>query len=612
MKWRSSLTARAFLFSFLPVCAVLGVSFWVLSAAVEQRVKDGLKDSLEKSEELLAQQTEASSLRIRQLAGALTESAGLKAAVGLLREAPAPENSAVIRRTIETQLHELHSLAGYELMAVTDWSGHTVAAVEFRGNEVRTSDQLPQMPAQPSLVESGGALYALTTAPILNGGDQIGTLRLGSQVDLQRYRVAGEAILLRGDRILRGTLPAAEWPAIESALQGHCSPTNTECEIKVRGETLLVLPIRDASLGSEYRLLQLRSLDRAVREFTAGWARTLLEVGSGGIGLALLFTLITSNSVSRPLRNLVAQLREGERDHQLPERIVAGQAVGEVHLLADTFNRVAAAERESRKELEKAKFAAESANRAKSQFLANISHELRTPMNGMIAMVELLIDAGLDPDQIEYASTVRESARSLLVIINDILDFSHLDAGRLVLSPGPFDLRETITEVVTLFTPETTVKSLTVDVRYPAETPEDFLGDRVRIRQILTNLVGNAIKFTEGGDIQVRVAVEEQSALDALIRVTVEDTGIGIPPEQLDLIFDKFTQADGSMTRRYGGTGLGLTIVKQLVTLMGGEVGVESRLGEGSQFWFTLRLPLGKPAELVAVPAGIMKGERWS
>jgi signal transduction histidine kinase len=611
MTWKSSLTTRAFLSSFLPVCLVLGMSFWAFSAAVTQRVKEGLKDSLQKSQELVAKENADSSARIRRMAAALTESAGLKAAIGLLREAPAPGSAEQIRRTIDAQLRELHALVGYDLLGVTDWSGHTIAAVEFRGNAIRNSAQLPELPAQPSLVESDGVLYELTSAPILSGADEIGTLRLGSQLDLHRYTVAGDAVLMHGDRVLRGTLSTDEWSSVESQLGMRCARPNADCEIKVHGETLLVLPIQDAALGTGYRLLQFRSLDRAVSEFTAGWARVLLEVAGGGIGLALLFTLITSKSVSRPIRNLVAQLQQGEHEKQLPEYITAGQAVGEVHLLAETFNRVAAAERQTRNELEQAKFAAESANRAKSQFLANISHELRTPMNGMIAMVELLIDAGLDPDQIDYASTVRDSATSLLLVINDILDYSHLDAGRLVLSAAPFDLRETIAEVVKLLAPETTVKSLGLEVHYPSELPADFLGDGVRIRQVVTNLVGNAIKFTECGDIQVRVDVLDQNATDARFRVTVEDTGIGIPAEQLDLIFDKFTQADGSMTRRYGGTGLGLTIVKQLVTLMGGEVGVESRLGEGSKFWFMLRLPLTKRAERMAVPVAVMKGETW-
>jgi len=301
--------------------------------------------------------------------------------------------------------------------------------------------------------------------------------------------------------------------------------------------------------------------------------------------------------VSKPLRELVAQLQRGEQTHQFPERITAGQAVGELHLLAETFNRVASAERKSRVELEKAKVAAESANRAKTEFLTNISHELRTPMNGVIGLTELLLDTRLDEEQTEYASTVRDSALSLLVIINDILDFSRLDAGKLTLTPAPFDLRGTLEEVTGLLSAQASAKGLGLTLHYTAAAPKRLVGDAVRIRQVMTNLVGNAVKFTEQGRIDVRAECRERTAIDAEMYVAVEDTGIGIASGNLDVIFEKFTQADGSMTRRYGGTGLGLTIVKELVELMGGKVGVESRLGQGSKFWFSLRLPLETSAE---------------
>ena len=269
--------------------------------------------------------------------------------------------------------------------------------------------------------------------------------------------------------------------------------------------------------------------------------------------------------------------------------------VGELHLLADTFNRVAAAERKSRAELE-AKASAESANRAKSEFMANISHELRTPMNGIMGLTEVLLLTELDEEQLDYATTVRDSADSLMSLINEILDFSRLDAGKMVLNPAPFDLRSTVNEVIALLSTQAAAKNLRMSVQFVDDPPCTLVGDEGRIRQVVTNLLGNAIKFTHEGRIDVRLECLERKGDHATIRLAVTDTGIGIAADKLDLIFEKFTQADGSMTRRYGGTGLGLTIVKQLIEMMGGVVGVESREGEGSTFWVRVALPVDVPA----------------
>jgi PAS domain S-box-containing protein len=291
---------------------------------------------------------------------------------------------------------------------------------------------------------------------------------------------------------------------------------------------------------------------------------------------------------------------------KVPLRDEAGRVIGIIGINRDITARV-----KIEAEVCKARETAEAANRAKSEFLANMSHEIRTPMNGVIGMADLLLDSELDALQRDYAETIRDSGASLLTVINDILDFSKVEAGKLELEQLDVDLRDTFEDVARLLSIQAHAKGLEVTAQIDPKLPGLVKGDAGRIRQVLLNLAGNAIKFTSKGEVSLEVKVLEASAVGTRVRFDVRDTGIGIPPDRLQLLFAPFMQVDASTTRRFGGTGLGLSIVRRLVELMGGETGVESKEGEGSLFWFTAYFaPVLEPLQPSNPAPSAIRGQR--
>ena len=309
--------------------------------------------------------------------------------------------------------------------------------------------------------------------------------------------------------------------------------------------------------------------------------------GAEGDGFALRDLEVLATGVTNETVEVLTH-RDGVARELIARKSRLISSDGSVHLIGSSSDVSELKARE--RELQEAQCRAVLADRAKSEFLANMSHEIRTPMNGVLGMAELLSRSNLDPKQKTFTDIIVKSGNALLTIINDILDFSKIDAGQLLLDPAPFRLAEAVEDVVTLISTRAKEKDLELIVRVEPGLCDMFVGDVGRIRQIITNLVGNAVKFTDSGHVLVDVTGNPGDT-ETRLRIAVTDTGIGIPAEKLKMVFEKFSQVDASSTRRHEGTGLGLAISSRLVGLMGGEIGVDSVEGKGSTFWFTITLP---------------------
>ncbi|QLF92255.1 response regulator [Pseudomonas sp. ABC1] len=377
------------------------------------------------------------------------------------------------------------------------------------------------------------------------------------------------------------------------------------------------LHLEDDIRGDDVRLIGWLDLELShhatlVRGYRSLFTSLLLIVA--GLIITALLALRMGRSISQPLQRIkhaVGQLKEGHLETRLPA--LGGHELDE---LASGINRMAESLLSAREELQQsidqatedvqqnletieiqnieldmARKEALEASRIKSEFLANMSHEIRTPLNGILGFTHLLQKSDLTPRQQDYLGTIEKSADNLLAIINEILDFSKIEAGKLVLENIPFNLRDLIEDTLTILAPAAHEKRLELVSLVYRDTPLSLIGDPLRLRQVLTNLVSNAIKFTSQGSITVRAMLEEEDSDSAQLRISVQDTGIGLTEQDIRALFQAFSQADNSLSRQPGGTGLGLVISRRLIEQMGGEIGVDSILEEGSEFWIRLTLP---------------------